>query len=155
MDVEFAFQTEGPGFESRFGVTVSSEDQRTPHGEAYFTCDGIHSGRVEPASPIMVFFSWVGSMPRSPVPASLHLLTLQFKTNPPFGFWSRWRNGDVRDRQKCAYYTCPFVGLFCRSVGAQSTAQPWTTDVLTPTWHDEEPTQATFDIPGKRNLNNW
>ncbi len=54
MGVEFAFQTEGPGFESRFGVTVSSEDQRTPHGETYFTCGGIHTGRIEQVSPIMV-----------------------------------------------------------------------------------------------------
>ncbi len=44
-----------------------------------FTCGGIHPGRVEPASPMHDDVSWVGSTPRSPIPASLHLLAMQLK----------------------------------------------------------------------------
>ncbi len=63
------------------------------------TCGGIHPGRVEPASPRHGNVSWVGSMPRPSVLASLHLLALQLKpslsglrapsmhsSHPPFWF---------------------------------------------------------------------
>ncbi len=79
--------------------------------------------------------SWVGSTPRSPVPVSLHLLDLQLKPSLPnlrapdcpiflFGL----SPGDARDRSligRAALTKPPFVGPFCRPVGAQFTAQSW------------------------------
>ncbi len=46
------------------------------------TCGGIHPGRVEPASPFGDV-SWVGSTPRSPLPASLYLFAFQLKSSLP------------------------------------------------------------------------
>ncbi len=105
------------------------------------TCGDIHPGWVESASPMgnHCDISWVVSTPRSPVPASLRLMALQVLglrasecplfTHPPCWFYSRWRDdGDARDRSligRCVLTAPPFVGPFCRSVGAQSTTQPW------------------------------
>ncbi len=77
---------------------------------------------------------------------SLHLLALQLKPGLPgliaperplfthtlpVGF----HPVDARDRSLIGgvvLVTPPFVGPFCRSVGAQSTAQSWRADPLTP-----------------------
>ncbi len=58
--------------------------------DTFCTCVGIRPGRVERTSPIELTtycghficnVSWVVSTPRSPVPASLHLVALQLKLN--------------------------------------------------------------------------
>ncbi len=84
-------------------------------------------------------------------PASLHLLlTLQLKpsfpdsralkrpllTHLPFWVESRWRDGDSRGRSLIgnSVLITPQFGPFYRSLGAQSSAQPWHTDPLTPTF---------------------
>ncbi len=50
--------------------------------QSVVACDGIHPERVAPASPRRGDVSWVGSLPRFPVPESLHLLTLQLYSQP-------------------------------------------------------------------------
>ncbi len=74
----------------------------------YFTCTwgDIHPGRVEPKSPSDV--SWAVSTPKSPVPASLHLLTLLLFTSSLFVLiqvTQRGRKEKEFDRQMCAQYT--------------------------------------------------
>ncbi len=89
--------------------------------------------------------SWVVSTPRFPVSASLHFLALQLKPSlcglraperPLFTpSFLVFRPGDARDRSlvgRCVLISPPFAGIFCRSVGAQSTTQPWRVDPLTP-----------------------
>ncbi len=103
--------------------------------------------------------SLVVSTPRPPFPASPHLLALQLKPSLPglrtpecplpFGlFESRWRDEDARDRsligRGVVLTTPPFVGTFCKSVDAQSTALPWHTDPLAPQ-EEYDPIIAWFD----------
>ncbi len=88
----------------------------------------------------LVMFHGLSYTPRSPVPASLHLLALQLKPSlpgsgaperplfphPPFRLESTWRDGDARGRNLIGIgvlITPPF-GPFSRSVNAQSTIQP-------------------------------
>ncbi len=99
------------------------------------SCGGIHSGRVEPESPMKIFIanaSRLPSTPSSPFPASPHLLALQLKPS--------LLDGDARDRNligKGVLTTLQFFGPFCRSVDAQSTPQPRHTDPLTPKCYDK------------------
>ncbi len=55
-----------------------------------YTCSGIHSGRVEPASSRHGDVSWVSSTPRYPFSASLHLLALLLKPSVS-GLWAKDR----------------------------------------------------------------
>ncbi len=103
----------------------------------------IHPGRVEPESPRanQGDLSCVVSTPRSPVPASL--LSNSSQACPVCerrGVRSSHKDscglnpGDARDRGligRGVLITPPFVGPFCRSVGAQSTVQAWLADPLT------------------------
>ncbi len=65
--------------------------------------------------------------------------TLQDRSHPihlrhRLWFYSRWRDGDARDRSltgRGVLATSPF-GPFCRLAGAQSSTQPWHTGPLTP-----------------------
>ncbi len=99
------------------------------------SCGGIHSGRVEPASPMEIFIadaSRLASTPRFPFPASLHLLALQLKPS--------LLDGDAGDRNligKGVLTTLQFFGPFCMFVDAQSTPQPRHTDPLTPKCYDK------------------
>ncbi len=88
------------------------------------TYGSIHSGWVEPASQRAKHYdvSWAVSTPRSPVPASLHLLALQLKPSlsglgapkhpffPPsilvlIQMMRRGCNGSEVDRKRCGVYT--------------------------------------------------
>ncbi len=116
-----------------------------------YTCDGIHPVRVEPTSPRQGDFSLVGSAPRSPVTAALHLLSLYIKPSlsglkaPGHPLFTPFhlvliqvtRRGNSRDMRLIGrgVLTTPPFGPFCRAVGAQPY---WHTDPLTPNKHDPE-----------------
>ncbi len=92
------------------------------------TCGGIHPGWVEPASPRHSDVSWVGSTPRLALQLTPSLSGLWAPERPLF---TPSLDGDARDTiliGRGVMTAPPFIGPFCMSLGAQSTAQSWHTD---------------------------
>ncbi len=104
------------------------------------TCDGIHLGGLSRHHHIGDV-SWVFSTPRPPIPGSLHLLGLQLKPSlsglrapehprftPSLSVLIQIGTQGARGVLVITLFAWPFRS----SVGAQSTAQPWHTDPVTP-----------------------
>ncbi len=101
----------------------------------------LHPGRVEPASPREKHGAVSWAAPSPGVAAFISFVAqakpVRFESagasalhTPTFGF----NPGDASDGSlidRSVLITPPFVGPFCRSVGAQSATQPWRADPLT------------------------
>ncbi len=104
------------------------------------TCSGIHPWQVEPASPKHGDVSWVGITPRSPVPASqAKLVRFVGAGASALHTFFYYNPGDATGMQGIGVWSTEvwwlhryLCDLFMGQSVAQSSAQPWHTDPLTP-----------------------